>query len=575
MSNNGRSGRLAGVARLLPVLNWAPKYDRAWLRPDVIAGLTVAALVVPKSLGYAGIAGVPIQHGLYAAAAGALLYAVFGTSRQIATNPSSSLAAIAGSALILTGIADDQIAVEFVAGIALITGVLFLAMTIFKMGWISQFISRAVIVGFLFGAALDVTIGELNKLTGTSDDGDNAWQEFWSWVDGLGDLSRTTLFVGVLALVALFALRAVAPRLPGTLIVVVGGLLASTLFDLGDRGVELVGDVPRGLPALSIPSLDVFLDNAAYMLVAAVGIVMVGFSQNAGYARAFAIKHHYRINIDQESLAQGAANIGSGVFQGIPVATSLSASSLNDHSGAKSQVASLVTGGVIVLTMLVIAPVFSVLPEPVLGAVIIEAVLMGMIDLPAMRRMFHVKRSDFWIAVAALVGVLLFGVLGGVVVGVILSIGWLVYTVTSPAMPVLGRERGTHIFREIDIYPDDELFPGLVVLSLDSGLFFATSDALGDRFRELIQAGEPAPTAIVLDCRSVTFIDSQGSAQLGELIDYAHAHEIRFLLARVRPDIIEILKRDGVIDQLGEDNIFESVNDAVLAQLELAKRTPA
>lgn len=575
MANNGRTGRLAGVARFLPILNWAPRYDRTWLRPDIIAGLTVAALVVPKSLGYAGIAGVPIQHGLYAAAAGALLYAVFGTSRQIATNPSSSLAAIAGSALILTGIADDQIAVEFVAGIALITGVLFLAMTIFKMGWISQFISRAVIVGFLFGAALDVTIGELNKLTGTSDDGDNAWQEFWSWVDGLGDLSRTTLLVGVLALVALFALRAVAPRLPNTLIVVVAGLVASALFNLGDHGVELVGDVPRGLPAPSIPSLDVFLDNLSYMLVAAVGIVMVGFSQNAGYARAFAIKHHYRINIDQESLAQGAANIGSGVFQGIPVATSLSASSLNDHSGAKSQVASLVTGGVIVLTMLVIAPVFSVLPEPVLGAVIIEAVLMGMIDLPAMRRMFHVKRSDFWIAIAALVGVLLFGVLGGVVVGVILSIGWLVYTVTSPAMPVLGRERGTHIFREIDIYPDDEQFHGITVLSLDSGLFFATSDALGDRFRELIQTGEPAPTAIVLDCRSVTFIDSQGSAQLGELIDYAHTHEIRFLLARVRPDIIEILKRDGVIDQLGEDNIFESVNDAVLAQLELAKRTPA
>ena len=575
MPEHDRATLKSRIAGLLPIISWAPSYDRTWLRPDIIAGLTVAALVVPKSLGYAGIANVPIQHGLYAAAAGAILYALFGTSRQIATNPSSSLAAIAGSALILTGIVDEQVAVEFVAGIALLTGVLFLAMTIFKMGWISQFISRAVIVGFLFGAALDVTVGELNKLTGTSDDGDNAWQEFWSWVDGLGDLSRSTLFVGVLALVALFALRAVAPRLPGTLIVVVGGLLASTLFDLGDRGVELVGDVPRGLPAPSIPSLDVFLDNAVYMLIAAVGIVMVGFSQNAGYARAFAIKHHYRIDIDQESLAQGAANIGSGLFQGIPVATSLSSSSLNDHSGAKTQMASLVTGGVVVLTMLAFAPLFSDLPEPVLGAVIIEAVLMGMIDVPAMRRMFHVKRSDFWIAVAALVSVLLLGVLGGVIVGVILSVGWLVRTVTSPAMPLLGREHGTHIFREIDVYPDDEQFPGVIVFGIDSGLFFATSDALGDRFRELMLSGEQPTSAVVLDCRSVTFIDSQGSAQLGELIEYSRAQGITLVLARMRPQVIEILRRDGIMDQLGDDELFESVNDAVLAQLNRAPRTPA
>jgi len=394
-------------------------------------------------------------------------------------------------------------------------------------------------------------------------------------VDGLGDLSRSTLFVGVLALVALFALRAVAPRLPGTLIVVVGGLLASTLFDLGDRGVELVGDVPRGLPAPSIPSLDVFLDNAVYMLIAAVGIVMVGFSQNAGYARAFAIKHHYRIDIDQESLAQGAANIGSGLFQGIPVATSLSSSSLNDHSGAKTQMASLVTGGVVVLTMLAFAPLFSDLPEPVLGAVIIEAVLMGMIDVPAMRRMFHVKRSDFWIAVAALVSVLLLGVLGGVIVGVILSVGWLVRTVTSPAMPLLGREHGTHIFREIDVYPDDEQFPGVIVFGIDSGLFFATSDALGDRFRELMLSGEQPTSAVVLDCRSVTFIDSQGSAQLGELIEYSRAQGITLVLARMRPQVIEILRRDGIMDQLGDDELFESVNDAVLAQLNRAPRTPA
>lgn len=572
MAERERSGWVRTGARILPILDWAPQYNRTWLRADLIAGLTVAALVVPKSLGYAGIANVPIQHGLYAAAAGTILYALFGTSRQISTGPSSALAAVAGSALLLAGISNDQDAVAFVAGIAFIVGALFLVLTILNMGWISQFISRAVIVGFLSGAALDVTVGELSKITGSEANGDSAWEEFWSWATNLSDLHRASLVVGVLSLVALFGLRALVPKLPGTLIVVVGGLLASVLFDLDARGVALVGDVPRGLPAPDLPDLGLIREQLAYVGTAAVAIVLIGFSQSAGDARAFATKHRYRVDIDQESLAQGAANVGSGLFQGIPVSTSLSASSLNDTAGAKSQLASLITCVVVILTMLAFAPLFSDLPKPVLGAVIIDAVIMGMIDLPELRRMFRVKRTDFWISVAAILGVIFFGVLAGIVLGIVLSVGWLIYTVTSPAMPVFGRERGTHIFRELEVYPDDEQFPGLLVLGLEGGLFFATADALGDRLRELMLTGDPRPTAIVLDCRSVDFIDSQGSAQLRELIEYARVHGVSFRLARVEPQVMDILMRDGVIELLGVDNIHESVNEAVQIQLMLARR---
>jgi MFS superfamily sulfate permease-like transporter len=221
--------------------------------------------------------------------------------------------------------------------------------------------------------------------------------------------------------------------------------------------------------------------------------------------------------------------------------------------------------------MLAFAPVFSDLPTPVLGAVIIDAVIMGMIDVPELRRMFRVKRTDFWIAVAAILGVILSGVLAGIVIGVILSVGWLVHTVTSPAMPVLGRERGTHIFREVELYPDDEQFPGLIVLGLGGGLFFATADALGDRFRELTLAAAPPPTAVVLDCRSVNFIDTQGSAQIQEIVDLAQANGIAFRLARVKPQVLEVLIRDGVVGRLGADNIHESVDEAVRTQLALAQ----
>ena len=239
--------------RLLPVIEWLPRYDRRWLRGDVVAGIAVTALIVPKNLGYAGIAGVPLQNGLYAAAAGAIIYALFCTSRQISTGPSSSLAAVAGGAVLANGLGGES--GQLVAAITLVTGVLFLLLALFRMGWIAQFLSKAVITGFLAGAAIDVTIGELPKLTGTSPSGDSAWRELATWIRGLGEIHWTTLLVGGVALAVILALRFAAPVVPGALVLVVGGLLASSLFDLGSHGVALVGDVPRGLPAPALPEL--------------------------------------------------------------------------------------------------------------------------------------------------------------------------------------------------------------------------------------------------------------------------------------------------------------------------------
>ncbi len=562
------------VGRLLPILGWAPRYDRSWLSVDVIAGLAVAALVVPKALGYAGIASVPIENGLYAAAAGTILYALFGTSRQISTGPSSALAAVAGSAVIVSGVSSGPDSTALVAGVALVAGALFLLMWVFKLGWISQFLSRAVITGFLFGAAIDVTVGELSKLTGTEADGDNVWQELRSWIQGLDATSGVTLLVGTISLATLFGLRAVAPRVPGALVVVAGGILASVLLELDAHGVALVGDVPRGLPVPGIPDLDLLWENASAVGIAAVGIVLIGFSQTAGDARYFATKHRYRVDIDQETVAQGMANVGAGLIQGIPVSTSLSASSLNDNSGARSPVASLSTGAIVVLTLIALAPLFSDLPKAVLAAVIIEAVTMGMMDVPEMKRLRRVRRSDFLIAVAAIAGVLSFGVLAGIVIGVALSVGWLVYVSTSPAMPVLGRIRGSHIFRELDSHPDDEQFPGLLVLRLDGGLFFATADALGDRVRELSLAGDPPLTAVVLDCADMPFVDSEGSARLRELVELARENGISFRLAGVKPGVMEVLARDGVLDTIGADHLHGDVDQAVQAELAHERPSP-
>jgi sulfate permease, SulP family len=558
--------------RLVPILGWIRSYDRGWLRGDLVAGVAVAALIVPKNLGYAGIAGIPLQNGLYAAAAGAILYAIFGTSRQISTGPSSGLAAVAASAVVVAGITGIQDVASFVALITVVSGALYLVLAVLKMGWIAQFLSRAVVTGFLFGAAIDVVIGELPKLTGTEVTGSNPLQELWSWLGSLGDAQLATVLVGGAALVVVFGLRVVAPRVPGALVLVVGGLAASWILDLDARGVALVGEVPRGLPTLQVPEGQLLADHPSTVAVAAVALVLIGFSQTAGDARAFAARHRYRIDINQESIAQGMANVGAGLFQGMPVSTSLSASSLNDHTGARSGLASLTSGVIVLLTLLVLAPVFSALPKAVLGALIIEAVVMGMMDLPEMRRLARVQRFDFWIAVAAIAATLLVGVLAGVLVGIGLSLLWLISVATRPPMPLLGREPGTQVFRELDEHPEDESLPGVVVLRLDGGLFFATSDALEDRIRE-VALSAPDIGGIVLDCGGMDFIDSQGSAKLRDILELTERAGVTLRLARVKPAVRELLRRDHVLDRIGDDRIHGNVDRAVEAQL-VAAATP-
>ena len=344
--------------------------------------------------------------------------------------------------MIVTGVAGED-AAQLVAAIAVATGVLFLLLAIFRLGWIARFLSKAVVTGFLAGAAVDVVIGELPKLTGTERRATAHGASSRAGSARSGTRSGTTLLVGAGALAVILALRFLAPAVPGALVLVVGGLLASSLFDLGAHGVALVGDVPSGLPTPELPDAALVRDHIGPIMIAAVALLLIGFSQTAGDARAFATRHRYRIDVDQESVAQGMANVGAGVLQGMPVSTSLSASSLNESSGARSPMASLVAGGLVVATLLVLAPLFSDLPKAVLGAVIIDAVVFGMIDVAELQRLRRVARFDFWIAVAAILGVLSVGVLAGVVVGVALSLAWLIHVSTSPPMPLLSHGRAS------------------------------------------------------------------------------------------------------------------------------------
>lgn len=557
-----------GLARFLPIVHWLPNYHRSWLKRDLIAGLSVWALMVPASLGYATISGVPVQYGLYAAAAGLIGFAIFTTSRQVTQGPSSSTAAVLGAAVLATASAGSDEAIAMAAAIVLVAGALYLVMYLFKMGWISDFLSASVLTGFTFGVAINVAAGELFKITGTEESGSNTWEKLWAWLTSLPDANGTTVLVGVVALLVVFGFAIFAPKIPGALVAVILGIAAAVVFGLADRGVDLIGDVPKGLPSLVLPDVGYIIDNFATIIGAAVGLLLIGFSVTIAAVRAYATEHNYPVDLNQELLAQGMSNVSSGLFQGVFVNGSLSKSPVADEAGAKSQMYNLFQAALIILTLLFLAPFFSDLPNAVLGAVIIEAVVMGMMDVPEMKRILSVKPIEFVMAMAALLGVLTFGILQGVVIGVVLSLLWLVAVSSRPYIAELGRKPGTQAFFDLEAHPDGETYPGLSIVRFDDGLFFVNSGALGDHLRDIrVQEGDEL-NGVVLSMEGVDFMDVEGADAVMKIAKAGEDLNIDLYLARVKGPVLDVLQRDGVVDLIGVDRIHADIAEAVKAHLE-------
>ena len=574
MSNQSvtKTEKPRGISAILPILSWLPNYDRSWLKGDLIAGLSVWALMVPTSLGYATISGVPVQYGLYAAAVGLIAFALFTTSKQVTSGPSSSTAAVLGAAVLAVASAGSDEAVAVAAAIVFVAGLLFIIMYLLKMGWISEFLSASVLTGFTFGVAINVAAGELFKITGTEKAGDNTWQKLWTWITELPETSMPTLVVGVSALVLVFAIKFFAPKVPGALVAVILGIAATVVFNLGDLGVALIAEVPSGLPTFVLPDFGMILDNLAMIVGAAVGLLLIGFSVTTAAVRDYANKHNYRIDINQELLAQGMSNVSSGLFQGIFDNGSLSKSPVNDDAGAKSQISNLAQAVFIILTLLFLAPLFSALPEAVLGAIIIEAVVMGMMDVGEMKRIYKVKRFEFLAALAALLGVMTFGILQGVVIGVVLSIIWLVAVSARPYIPELGRKPGTHAFFDLQQHPESQTFPGLGIIRFDGGLFFVNADALNDRVRDLRIHADPPLTGGIISMEGVNFIDIEGADAIKKIAKVGIEMGIDLHIARLKPQVLEVLQRHGVIDLIGVEHIHDDIAAAV--ELHLSRYAP-
>ena len=441
--------------RRLPIYQSLAGYDRSWFRGDLIAGLTVWAVLVPEALAYASIAGVSPVIGLYAAPPALILYAAFGSSRHLIVGPMSATAALSAAAVadLTTGGVDEVLA--FTAVLALLTGVLALAAGLLRLGFLANFISEPVLKGFIIGLALTIIIGQVPKLLGVEKEEGDFFEQLWGVITHLDDTQARTLAVGVASLGIVIGLRRIAPVVPGSLVAVAFGVAAVKLFDLADKGVAIVGDIASGLPSVGTPD-GVGFDDYLRATGAAAGIMLVGFAEGLGAAKTYAAREHYEIDPNRELLGLGAANLGSGLSSGMVVNGSLSKTAVNGSAGARSQISGIVVAVLTVVTLLFLTALFEDLPEATLAAVVIAAVI-ELVDVAALvgfyalytKRLGRIygaaARPDFIAAVAAMLGVLLFDTLPGLVIGIVVSLLLLLYRASKPHVAELGRVAGPSV----------------------------------------------------------------------------------------------------------------------------------
>jgi high affinity sulfate transporter 1 len=555
--------RPRGIRRYVPILTWLPAYDRGLLRYDVVAGVTVWGLLVPEALAYAGLAGMPPQAGLYTLLATLAAYAIFGTGRHVVAGATSASAVLLASSVGGLGHNGVDAYVADAGVLVLLCGGLFLVAGLLRLGFISQFLSRPVMASFVFGLAIFVTVSQLPKLFGIEKGGGDTIAQFVHVLANLGSTSAATLAVGASALVLLFGVERFAPKLPGGLIALVLGIAVSSALDLSVHGVAVVGHVPSGLPTPGVPTVD--SGDLPELATAAAGMVLVIFGESLAAADNYALKHGYEIDPDQELIALGVANAGSGLVGGLAGGGSLSQSAVNEGAGARSEASPLVAAALIVVTVLLLTPLFKSLPEAVLAALIIHAVS----HLWKVRQLRHVyleRRAEFWLGMATLLGVVVFDVLPGLVIGVASMLLLVIWNASRPHLAVLGRVPGSPgVFVGIRHHPDAEPVPGILVVRLESPIFYANAAPVRDRVKELVAHADPLPHAVVLDMSANDELDITSAQVLDELVTTLHGAGLDVALADVRTHVARMAQRSDLLRTLGEDRVFQSVEQALEA----------
>jgi SulP family sulfate permease len=547
----------------LPISTWLPTYKRDWLRADIIAGLTVWAVVVPQAIAYAQIAGLPPQAGLFTAFAGALAYGLFGSSRQLVVSPMSGSAAV--SAAIVAPLADSNL--ERFAGLsallAIEAGLIFILLGWLKAGFVSQFVAVAVQTGFLFGLGMTIIVGQSFKVLGIAGKDGTFFQQLWHLLKNLDETSGWTAVIGLSGLAALLLFKQFMPAIPAALIVVFAAILIVSIFDLGDHGVAVVGSIDREIPLPALPK-GVHLDDFIALFPGALAVAVIGYTETNSVSEQFADEHKYDINSNQELVALGVANIFSGIFKGFITGGGASQSAANDRAGAKTQIALLIMAVLIALTSALLMPIFKNLPLAILGAIVISAV-MGFINVPALRRLRLLRKDSFVFSIFALIGVLVLGVLPGLLISVALSILFLLGRQSRPSSSILGNLPGTSVYADTVRYPEALLDPRILIFRLESPLIFINASWMRESLRERVRATDPSPEVVIFDMQFSHEMDIQGLDKLARIEDDLRESGIELWLANVHFEVAEMLRRSGISARIGENRIHQSLPDAVNA----------
>jgi high affinity sulfate transporter 1 len=537
---------------------WLSGYSKDWVGPDLIAGLTAAAVVIPKAMAYATIAGLPVQVGLYTAFVPMIIYAVLGSSRPLSVSTTTTLAVLTAAELgefVPNGSSATLLRAS--AMLALLVGLILIAASLLRLGFIANFISEPVLTGFKAGIGLVIVLDQVPKILGIHFAKSTFLHNLLATVSGLREASLATVAVGMVMIVLLVGFERFIPRAPAPLVAVAAGILGARFLGLHARGVELVGRIPEGLPALTIP--DFLLAKALWP--GALGIALMSFTETIAAGRAFAQSDEPTPKANRELLATGLANAGGAFFGSMPVGGGTSQTAVNRLAGARTQLAELVTAGATLATMLLLAPVIAFMPQATLAAVVIIYSL-GLIKPAEFRDILKIRRTEFTWAVAAFAGVIALGTLKGIMVAIVLSLVGLAYQVADPPVYVLGRKPGTNVFRpRSEEHPEDETFPGLLMLRLEGRVFFANAEHITEKVRRLIV--EANPKVVVVDLSGVPDLEYTALKALREGEKRQRERGVSLWLVGLNPGVLQMVQKSALGDSLGRGGMHFNLELAV------------
>ncbi|MCU0836720.1 MAG: SulP family inorganic anion transporter [Chromatiaceae bacterium] len=540
------------------MLDWLARYEKTWLRPDVVAGLTTSAVVVPKAMAYATVAGLPVEVGLYTAFLPMVIYAVLGTSRPLSVSTTTTLAILTGTQLALVAPGGDPAALLTAAAtLTVLVGLVLMVASVLRLGAVASFISEPVLTGFKAGVGLVIVLDQIPKLLGIHFDKGGFLQNLLALIHHLPETSLATLAVGVAMLVILIGFERFLPRAPAPLVAVAVGIAVSGLLALQSHGVETVGHIPQGLPSFTAPSLAL----VGQLWPAALGIALMSFTETIAAGRAFAGRGEPRPEPNRELVATGLGNALGGLFGAMPAGGGTSQTAVNRSAGARTQVAALVTAGAALATLLFLAPLMGLMPQATLAAVVIVYSL-GLIQPAEFAAIARIRRMELYWALIACAGVVILGTLKGILVAIIVSLVALAYQAAHPKVYALGRKPGTDVFRpRSDEHEDDETFPGLLMVRAEGRLFFANAQNAGERLQRLIDAANPR--VVAFDFSAVIDIEYSALKMLIEGEERARERGILLWLVGLNPEVLAMVQRSSLAETLGRERLLFNMQTAV------------